>query len=1027
MLKETFCDKLFKKSTLKPKGIIALFNFVEKTRVQIPAIMHLKRLGYTFRPKKELIWDKETNILLDIFKESIKRINKSATQSDIDSLYEEIKALLKNDDLGEAFFKRLQKRDGIRLIDFFDIDRNDFSCTYEMPFESEGSDFRPDVTVYINGLPLAFIEVKVPNNKDGIEKERKRMDDRLSNPSFRKFFNELQLLIFSNNMEYEKNVDMLVPISGSFYSTVQRGKFKFSPFREEDLNLIELAAQKDIDEETEKEVLKEANAQSIKWTPEYATNLDGKRPTNRIITSLLSKERFIYLLNYGFCYVREKDEETGVIKVVKHIMRYPQLLGSLELLKKLDQGLRKGIFWHTQGSGKTELSFYLVKILSDYFYRKKETNARFLFIPDRIDLLNQARDAFISRGLSAKTVDSREMFVRAIQKQSSKSGYDGELEITVLNTQKLSEEAQVTPNTHYSTSNQTIIFVDECHRSYDVNGSFLPNLINIDKNAIIIGLTGTPLILGKDEEKSKALFGNYIHKYFYNQSIADGCTLRLMREEVIKTFYAKLQDIKNQLIQKGTTDLNDIYCYPTYVKEVVNYITKDFETFQKIHDYLTPNKKTGAMIVCYSNPQAQAVYDLLKQQGKKAELVIHTIPKNEVDDIIDRYKKTNEIDYLVVELMLLTGFDCARLKKLYLLRRLHEHNLLQGLTRVNRPFKNYRYGYIVDFENIMGEFNKTNEAYMKELNMLYGDDVTKEIQIFVDSQEILQKTKEIDSKLFNFETDNMEEFTNQINNISSFEELKELKKVLDEAKELYNSARLSDNVQFYKLDINKIISMSKEVDRRYDIVRLQESLKNDNGENSALILDALASMDFKFIKGKEHELLLADKWRETIARLTHQFESNIDKNDPEYVALYEELKRILSEHDIEEVNEEVLKKLESLADKIFNLNAKDMRLAKKYNDDFKFVRLHKRFKTMFKSMSESDIHQILMGIKEFLDEVVSKNGSILNNQPYLEKAIQKEVYSDFKKSDIKLTPEELQIIDRMIFNEYHNEYIGARA
>lgn len=1003
-------------------------NFSEKTRVQIPALIHLRRLGYIFRPKKNLNWDKDTNILLDVFKESIKRINKNATQSNIENLFEEIKALLKNDDLGEAFFNRLQKRDGIRLIDFFDVEKNDFSCTYEMPFESEGNVFKPDITIYVNGLPLAFIEVKVPNNKGGIEEERKRMDKRLSNSSFRKFFNEIQLLIFSNNMEYEQNNNnnMFVPISGSFYSTVQRDKFRFSPFREEDLDLIESVSQKEIDKETEEEVLKEANAQTVKWTPEYTINLDGKRPTNRIITSLLFKKRFIYLLNYGFCYVREKDDKTGAIKVTKHVMRYPQLLGSLELIKKLDQGLRKGIFWHTQGSGKTELSFYLVKILSDYFYRKKEINARFLFIPDRIDLLNQARDAFIIRGLSAKTVDNREKFVESIKKHSSKSGYNGELEITVLNTQKLSEEAKIIPNHHYSTCNQTIIFVDECHRSYDLNGTFLSNLINIDKKSIIIGLTGTPIIIGKDEEKSKALFGNYIHKYFYNQSIADGYTLRLMREEVIKTFCSKLQDVKHQLIQKGI-NLDDIYCYPTYVEEIVNYITKDFEIFQKIHE------KVGAMIVCYSNHQAQLIYDSLRKHEKKAELIIYTVPK--VNDIIDRYKKTNEIDYLVVNHMLLTGFDCARLKKLYLLKKIHEHNLLQGLTRVNRPFENCQYGFIVDFEDIMGEFNKTNEAYMKELNDLYGDDVIKEIQIFVDKQEIFQKAKEIDSELFKFETNNMEEFVNQINTISS-KKLKELKKILNEAKELYNSVKSFDNVKFHKLGINKIISMIKEVNQRYDSVIFQELLKNNDGENSALILGALADIDFKFINGQKHELLLADKLRETINRLKSNFENNVDKKDQSYVLLSEELKRILSEHNFyeiskhnfHEINEEVLKKLESLANKIFNLNTENSMLAKKYDNDCKFVRIHKRFKEKFEMMGETKIYSILSEIKKHFDGIILENGALLNNQPYLEKEIKSKVCFTFKKYDNKLTSEKLlNNIDRMIFSEYYNEFKGTGA
>ena len=999
-------------------------SFVEKTRVQIPAILHLSRLGYKFREKRDLNWDSNTNILVDVFNDSIKRINRTAKESEINELYEEIKALIHNDDLGEAFLKLLQRRNGIRLIDFFNIDNNDFSCTYEMPFANNGDDFRPDITIYVNGLPLAFIEVKVPNNREGIEAERRRMNDRLSNRSFKHFFNELQLLIFSNNMEYENDPDALVPICGAFYSTVQRDNFKFSPFREENTNLLQEKANLSYNESTEEAVLREANSFSIKWTNEYITNCDGLRPTNRIITSLLSKERFIFLLNYGFCYVREKNEETGETETTKHVMRYPQLLGSLKLLSRLDDGWKKGIFWHTQGSGKTELSFYLVKILNDYLYRQRSLNSRFLFIPDRMDLFNQSCGAFIGRGLSVSTVDSKKKFVEAISSNSSSSNYVGNLEMMVVNTQKLSEESQVTSNTHYSTNNQTVIFVDECHRSYDNNGTFLANLINIDRNAIIIGLTGTPLIMGKDEEKSKALFGNYIHCYYYNQSIADGCTLKLMREEILKTFYDELQNIKREFVQRGDVTLEQIYSHDTYVRPIVRYIKNDFEEFQLNHDYGTENKKTGAMIVCYCYEQAKKIAEIL---GEKAALITYRLDKNTKDLLIDKYKKTNELDFLVVEDMLLTGFDCPRLKKMYLLKKMHAHNLLQGLTRVNRPFKKYKYGYIVDFEGIMGEFQKTNDAYMRELNQIYGDNVISTINIFVDGVDIERRSKEIDDKLFSFDSTNLENFTNQINQITDYEELKELKRILDDAKDLYNAARIADNVSFYKLDIQKIQLMSKEVDRRYEIVRLQQSLRNANPESAGMLFRALENIDFNFIRVRTHELVLADRWRGTISRLGHEFERNIDRDDPEFVSLYEELRRIMSEHDIEEVSEEVLEELENLTNQILNLNASDMRIASRYNNDYKYVRLHKKFKRLFSTLTETEIHAILSKIKEYLDDVIAKNGSILRNEPYFERLVQREVNSEFKNHNIDLSNEQLNQINVLIFNEYFTEFRGARA
>ncbi len=141
----------------------------------------------------------------------------------------------------------------------------------------------------------------------------------------------------------------------------------------------------------------------IKHSPEFLTNKEPNRPTNRISTSLLSRERLAFLLQYGIAYV---DEQSGL---EKHIMRYPQIFATKAITSKLDEGIRKGIIWHTQGSGKTALAFYNVKHLTDYF-QKKSIIPKFYFIVDRLDLLQQAQKEFTARGLIVNTGKSRDEF-----------------------------------------------------------------------------------------------------------------------------------------------------------------------------------------------------------------------------------------------------------------------------------------------------------------------------------------------------------------------------------------------------------------------------------------------------------------------------------------------------------------------------------------------------------------------------------------------------------------------------------------
>lgn len=108
-----------------------------------------------------------------------------------------------NEDMGKAFYERLVQKSGIRLIDFEEFSNNSFHVLTELPCINGDEEFRPDITLLINGMPLVFIEVKKPNNKDGVLAERKRIDDRFKNRKFRRFMNITQVMVFSNNMEAE--------------------------------------------------------------------------------------------------------------------------------------------------------------------------------------------------------------------------------------------------------------------------------------------------------------------------------------------------------------------------------------------------------------------------------------------------------------------------------------------------------------------------------------------------------------------------------------------------------------------------------------------------------------------------------------------------------------------------------------------------------------------------------------------------------------------------------------------------------
>lgn len=172
----------------------------ENSRVKIPAIVHLTRLGYEYLPRKEhKDAHRETNIFKNRFRDGLSRVNgRDISEAEAESLIAEITSALAGNDLGKAFFKMLHSGIGdTKLVDLDDVSRNIFHVVTELTYRNEERDdeFRPDITILINGMPLAFVEVKKPNNKECIIAERDRIDSRYRNEAFRRFANIIFFII----------------------------------------------------------------------------------------------------------------------------------------------------------------------------------------------------------------------------------------------------------------------------------------------------------------------------------------------------------------------------------------------------------------------------------------------------------------------------------------------------------------------------------------------------------------------------------------------------------------------------------------------------------------------------------------------------------------------------------------------------------------------------------------------------------------------------------------------------------------
>lgn len=1047
-------------------------TFTEATRVQMTALLHLTRIGYTYMGKphqnEEVVHDETTNIILTIFEQQFKKLNPKA-QVSAQFVLADIRKELDDDDLGKQFYRRLIATSPIKLIDFEHPENNVFHCTAEMPCVNGNESFRPDITLFINGLPLVFIEVKKPNNAGGMVAESTRLNhERFPNKKFRRFINMTQLMIFSNNMEYDAKGGV-TPIEGVFYCTAARKQAQFNCFREENPKHKPIAPFNEtfqyapIKEITEKWILNDFNVPELRNNPEYNTNKDVNTPTNRVLTSMVSPERLLYLLRYGIAYVHDEREEEGQIKTrdEKHIMRYPQFFASRAILEKLDNGQKSGIVWHTQGSGKTALSYYLTKLLKEH-YAKRNIVTRFYFIVDRLDLLEQAGEEFAARGLKVIKVNSRDELMGQFKNHHSLEGNSGEDEITVVNIQKFKDDKSKVDLPDYAVNLQRIFIVDEAHRGYKKDGCFLANLLNADRNAIKIALTGTPLI-GEDKN-SREIFNDYYHTYYYDRSIQDGYTLKIIREDIetsyrkqLKSVYEKLENISNdeQLVKKGLIKKSQVIEHPKYVRELLRYIIRDLKQFRAIRG----DDSLAGMIICETSEQARKLYEFFDEiqtevisnsKPLKAGLILFdSDDKDTRKRIINDFKKNNKIDILIVFNMLLTGFDAHRLKRLYFGRKLKDHNLLQAITRVNRPYKNMQYGYVIDFADIKQNFYETNESYLRELNRYNNvDPESGELlpdmftQVMANQDELIKKMKDAQQALFNYSTDNAEVFVKEISGIEDKQVLLELRRVMMLAKDAINLVHCFGDdelkVKFEKLDIERLPLMLKEINNRIALINQKEAFSEDT---TAIVNEAMLNIEFNFNCIGKEELRIIDggsELQEKYQRAIAAFINNFDHDDPQWITLNEQFREIFKKHGFkpesiaayQEENaaiSDILKRLE-------DLEKANAALLKKYNGDTKYAYVHKRIReentkrkqkelVPILSYYDQDIVQAMLAVKGSVDAKVYDRNDILKQDAYFSQTVLNVINNSLESfTNLSLEIKDYEFIQMRLSKLYTEQY-----
>lgn len=713
----------------------------ERALSQLPAIEQLINMGYKFLTRKENVEAREGNlnsvILEDILEEQLKEINsyefkgKTYKFSDksIKAAIRELKEYPINDGfmksnefiydlitLGKSFSedpeeKGVSKSFSLKYIDWENIENNVFHVTEEFAVRGkdgeEEDNRRPDIVLFVNGIPLVVIECKSPDVS--VKEAMKDLIDKQKDSEIPQLFIYSQILIATNKTKVK-------------YATSRTGMKFYSVWREEEFKEDEVkkTIHKELKEEDRERLIVSGDKKYTAIKNRLVTEQD------KAIYSLLRKDRLLELIKWFIVY------DNGV----KKIARYQQYFGIKATLRRVKnfnekQNRKGGVIWHTQGSGKSLTMVMLSKALA---LDSKINNPRVFIVTDRKDLDEQINRTFEHCGKEAEKAKSGKNLKDLIE--------NPKYEIITTGIKKF--EVIVDKHPKFNDSNKDIfVLVDESHRTqYGTTHSKMKKVL---PNACYIGFTGTPL--KKGEKDTAVKFGGFIHEYKIKQAVKDKAVLPLIYEgrHVEQDVDVEELDAKFEASLIGCTEevRKELTLKYSQLKKIRSTETRMTLIVYDIYQHYTKKlkgTKFKAMFATSSKPDAIRYKELFdKLGGIKTEVIISPPGKNEYgedipadkekdrekieafwEEMMKKYKDEDDYnksikdaftdgigaDILIVVDKLLTGFDAPIASVLYVDKSLKEHNLLQAIARVNRVEDGKDFGYIIDYQGLIEDLDK---------------------------------------------------------------------------------------------------------------------------------------------------------------------------------------------------------------------------------------------------------------------------------------------------------------------------------
>lgn len=664
----------------------------EYTLVEKPALDLFEKLGYNYLDGRKLNKEPQQFFLLDILRRKLQEINPWLDEIGVNKAVREITVIQAASfiEANELLYYKLvnytsfkqdlgfgKKSQTVKFIDFDHPEKNDFTVINQFYIKGNDLPIIPDIVVFVNGIPLAVIECKSPNLQDPIE-------DAISQLFGYKEKNEP--FFYSNQI-----LVALARYKATYASTFSPAKYFLEWKKSYPMNERELAAWlgKEGQELTEQDIL---------------------------LYSLFSKENILDILRSYIVFETENNN------LLKKLCRYNQYIASNKILERMAEG-KGGVIWHTQGSGKSlTMTYTALKIRRiEKVPSTPLENPCILIVTDRNDLDDQISGTFKNCNFPNPVhVDSVEHLKEELCNSIGKTLFTTIQKFTTKYGETYPE---------LSSSANIIVFADEAHRSQYGSKSltkdslgWATNMRTAIPNALFIGFTGTPI--DKNDKSTRREFGDYIDKYLPKQSIADGATVQIkyqarlpdvhiLGSELDVAFdseFCDYTDIEQEAIKEKAGRYRTIAEDEDRIREICKDIFEHYTTAVLPEGFkaqiVTPSRDAAITYKQTLNelgaPESEVIISSSPKDDPKSEIRKYYKTKAQQRNVIQKFKKPfddeNQLSFLIVCDMLLTGFDAPIEQVMYLDKPLKEHSLMQAVARVNRPYSdNKTYGLIIDY------------------------------------------------------------------------------------------------------------------------------------------------------------------------------------------------------------------------------------------------------------------------------------------------------------------------------------------